>query len=187
VKTLPIARLASLALLGTVLLTACGPDAERPSVGPSAGEPVGPTAEQCARVLSDQTLETLGWEAGQDATAATADTGRCERQAGGSGILTAGIRPVPDAGGARDAYDEKCAALAGTHGDVMPAVDWLAAEGTACGRLPVAGEDVGVAEVFLLTGDDRLLQVRLAVLRPTERSRLEAAMDRMVSAAVADL
>ena len=183
-KPLPLPHLASLALLGAVLLTACGPDAERPSAGGSAGEPVGPTAEQCARVLSDHALEPLGWEAGQDATAAT---GRCERQAGGSGNLTAGIRPVAGAGGARDAYEEECAALAGTHGDVMPAVDWLAAEGTACGRLPVSGEDVGLAEVFVLTGDDRLLQVRVAVLRPTERSLLEAAIDRVVSAAVADL
>lgn len=183
-KLLPSPRLASLALLSAVVLTACGPDAERPSADPSAGQPAGPTADQCARVLSDHALEALGWEASQDATASA---GRCERQAGGSGSLTAGIRPVPGAGGARSAYDEECAALAGADGDVMPAVDWLGADGAACGRLPVAGKDVGVAEVFLLTGDDRLLQVRLAVLQPTGRSRLEAAMDRMVSAAVADL
>lgn len=176
----------ALLVAAPALLTGCSSEADRPSADASTGSTAGPSAEQCGQVLSDDALEALGWRAEESATAAA---GRCERRAGTSGTFTTGVLPAPgaDEGATRDAYAEECATLASADGDIQPEVDWLDVDGSACARLPVPGEDTGVAEVVVLTGDERLIQVRLAVLEPTDRPRLQDGINRVVVAAADQL
>lgn len=144
----------------------------------------GLTSADCVRVVPDSVFDTLGW--GGDA--ATEHAGRCEKS-GDDGYVTVGdLAVVSKSDGRRAAaqqeYDERCSTLFGEVSATPELdIDWLPDGTTACARLLPAGTDVGLAELFLLTGSDEVVQIRLAALTPTSGDAVRAGLAALVTTA----
>jgi hypothetical protein len=142
------------------------------------------TSLDCMDVIPDSAFETLGWVGG----AAREHAGRCEKL-GDDGILTVGDLPViasraerPKA--AEKLYDERCSTLFDVPGATPDLdADWLPEGATACVRLLPSGKDAGIAELFLLTDGDEVVQIRMEALSPTPEAKVKAGFLELVEAA----
>jgi hypothetical protein len=148
---------ATIGCLVGVLATVLVVDSEEVASGASA-QPERPV--DCAAVVSEEVLATLGWD---DRSRAEERIERCE-WFGDDGNITAGLRPDVNADEACDTASSKDGYLAST--------SWLDAPGISDGCVVVNEEGIGLYEVFAEQGDD-LVHVRLIVLdeRPVDDIR----------------
>ena len=154
-------RAATLLLLA--VLTACsGEDDGDP---PPAAQPT--TDADCATVLGDEVFTTLGWTEPQVAEATVRG---CHRDA------AQGYVEVRE----RSGYERLCATLDRT-GGVGPGaeVDWLEGR-TACAVEPA--DEVGSTRVVVRGEGSSVTLVTVAVLSPTPRAAVRAAVALVVGA-----
>lgn len=166
-------------VLAIVALAGCGESPRRVTVQ----EPPGLTPRDCTRVIPDDALAAFGWDS---VAPATVEIGRCQRLAGGAGNVTVGTRAVPAPSeerpqAVRRAFDERCAARPD-----IERVDWLDIPGPACARL-LPNEHRGLAELFLLTSDGELVQIRVAVLEPIGEKSLRSGLNGLARAVESEL
>lgn len=148
---------ASVGCLVGVVATALVVDSNEVASSASA-QPERPV--DCASVVSEEVLATLGWD---DPARAEERLERCE-WFGDDGNITAGLRVDLDADEACDTASSKDGYLAST--------SWLDAPGISDGCVVVNEAGIGVYEVFAEQGDD-LVHVRIIVLdeRPVDDIR----------------
>lgn len=154
--------------------------ADRPEPEP----PSKPTVARCLEVIPDSVFATLGWPS---ESTAVEHAGRCQRTSE-DGTATVGAVPVVAPGDESSAaaereYDERCARLTRRRGPA-PYLDpaWLPAGTTACARL-LPRSSRGVAEMFLLTDDDEVVQIRLATPRGVGDAAVRLGLTELAAAA----
>jgi hypothetical protein len=159
--------------LSALLLHGCGDSAADTTSdgGPSSSQP-SPTAADCAALLPDDAVDTLGWSWTGEAAV---DLGRCTREAD-QGTLSAMLRPVPGVdsddlpAAAEKEYDERCAQLA-TNGTEAEDVDWLGSSTPGCavlGEQDATGQTSGVSTLVAHDAAGHLAEVSVAADQPTQ-------------------
>lgn len=165
------------ALLGCVVLVACGsddgtadgartPSSSDPMVVDSQSPSAEPT-EECATVIPDDALAAFGWPSDR---AAVSTVRGCERRAGHNYITVgADARVVAGAGKADRAaqlLDRSCSKLARHGAPVDRAPDWLRPDVAACYQGLLPGKDTGTVTAYLRTENDAVVHVRLTTGHP---------------------
>ena len=166
-------------LLAGLVLSSCSGSAERADEGVQIGPPVAEV--DCRVAIPTSATDVLGWDL--DADEPELNAGRCILDADEAGNITVAIRSVPDAGdegAARDALAEVCSTFDGSNPAVEEPVPWLKAGYTGCALLPKSG--VGLAELFAVTNDDRLFQIRVAALQPVDVASLREGINQLLIA-----
>jgi len=166
-------------LLAGLLLSSCSGSAEPVDEGVQTGS----TAAEvdCRVAIPTSATDVLGWDL--DADEPELNAGRCILDADEAGNIAVASRSVPDAGdegAARDALAEVCSTFDGSDPAVEEPVPWLEAGYTGCALLPESG--VGLAELFAVTNDDRLLQIRVASLQPVDVASLREGINQLLIA-----
>ncbi len=166
------------AVLATVVATAIADEPAR-DVAPDPQ-----LALDCADIVTAAVLDTMGWS---DGSARPEErVGRCE-WTGEPGLITVGIRPSPASGGQSDA-EAAADALETACDDARRRVgyeattDWLGSPALQDGCVVHTAGDQGMFEVIGIVEDDRVLQVRVAVLQATAPEDVRSAMRALVEA-----
>lgn len=138
---------------------------------------------ECRTVISPEAIQAFGWKAGEQAGEAA---GRCEWSGEGN-VVTVGRRTDLDAGGSRDearsALTDACAHLGGDERTVDHETDWLAPGTEACVQELPATETTGVVEMFLLTDDSAVVEIRVAIGQPVNTEGVRAGLTELVAGA----
>jgi len=165
-------------LLAGLLLSSCSGSAERADEGVQRP----PAAEvDCRVAIPTSATDVLGWDL--DAREPKLSAGRCILVAGEARSITVASRTTPgaaDEGAARDALAEVCSTFDGSDPAVEEPVPWLEAGYTGCALLPESG--VGLAELFAVTNDGRLLQIRVASQQPVDVASLREGINQLLIA-----
>jgi len=168
------------ALLGGLVLQACGGEDAARSQAPGPGQET--SLGDCRVAVPDSALVTLGWEASGEASL---DSGTCTRETA-QGDVAVERRPVAAVGGddlpaaAKLAFDEHCADLYGKPGEE---VDWMGDDTRACAR--VDGEHRGVSYLVALTADDTIVEARVSADESTSNDLVRVALVELVEAGAA--
>lgn len=188
------AVLSMLLLLTALVASACGEDSPSdagatattaPTTDPSTvSEEPSPTTNEsdtCSQLLADDVVEPLGWtslsEPGESA-------GRCERTSD-MDTITVGQRLDLEAGGdvqsATAAYDKLCVELRRDNA-LSPDTDtdWLGEDVTACFRPFPKSQDLGLAELVMLTDDAVIVEIQIATSTPTGEQNVKDMLARLV-------
>lgn len=189
IRVSTLAMTAVLALFGA---SACGEQASGPELGDSVASNGPRTAsvessdatpvssQTCSDLLDDDVVAAFGWSM---PAAAGESSGRCERSASGD-VLTVGERLDLSAGHdqeARTSYQDACSALAQKGGGVVDAdTDWLGDHTEACLKEFGAGQDTGVATMYVLTDDLALIQVQVVAGSSTPLDQLRGGLTELV-------
>lgn len=165
-------------VVGGAVWAANRDDADPATDRESSADPSSPIAE-CATLIPDSAFEALGWRG--TAAAAAPDGERCRRTHGKNGYIVVGERSrggdlSPE--GVRKEYDARCESLDAGSG---PAT-WISGS-TACAE--VSAEGIGLSELYLLTEQDRIVQVRITAFADTEPAEVREALGQLVEVAEA--
>ncbi len=166
-------------LLAGLLLSSCSGSAEPADEGVQRP----PAAEvDCRVAIPTSATDVLGWDLDADEPLEL-NAGRCRLDADEAGNITVASRTTPgaaDEGAARDALAEVCSKFDGSDPAVEEPVPWLEAGYTGCALLPESG--VGLAELFAVTNDGRLLQIRVASQQPVDVASLREGINQLLIA-----
>lgn len=158
-----------LLVLSVAGLAGCGDDADEVGTGaePTGG---GTTLEDCAGLLPDSVLDTLGWAGGTPGV----DLGTCTLS-GDDGDVSVQRRPV--SGTTQGVLAERCT----DYDDV----DWVAGAAGQCGVVGPDELDLGVLVVDL--DGETVLEAVVNPRTPTDPEAVRAALVEVVEAAASAL
>lgn len=174
--------LVTLLALSVLGLSACGDEAAEDGRPASDGANSGASGLDCAALVPDAALASLGWSPEGEPEE---HAGRCERRVTGSGAVTVATRAVTKEGveSARQELATQCDDLRSGGEDVEQPVAWLADGGETSCATGLAATRTGVAELYFLNDVDEVVQIRVEALTPVEQKGLEAGMTELAGAA----
>lgn len=180
---------AATAVLLALGLVAAGCDGEDEANSTPVPTSDATTGADCERIIPESTVTTLGWSGDAGATYSVQG---CERRADQGYLKVRGLSVAggdDDAAAVQEEFDARCAEL-----DTFPdpnssteepatglLVTWLGEGVTACAVEPDAG--LGLSKVLLVTPSDRLVELWVVALEPTEQDLVRSAMAELAAAA----